>query len=305
MDGIISGCAGPENCQINLGELNLGVSSLPNLAKDTADRNRTSPMAFTGNKFEFRALGGPQSVATINIAINATVAKTIGDLCDVIEGLAAAENKSGAEAARELLPQFFREHRVALFNGDNYSAEWVEEAAHRGLPNLRDSVQALALYHTEEIVSVFESQKVLSRPEVLARQHILLEDYTGRLLIEADLIRNLGRTLILPAALKWQERLAQAAWQAQTLAGENEAELEAYNDLRRLTNGLTKALKELAEEVKKVESCDCDPIKKAAGARDLLLPAMAKVREQADELETIVDGQLWPMPTYGDMFWSI
>lgn len=305
VDGIISGCIGPDNCQINLGELNLGVSSLPNLAKDTADRNRTSPMAFTGNKFEFRALGGSQSVATINIAINVSVAKTIGDLCDEIEKLAAAANKSGAEAARELLPKFFRDHRVALFNGDNYSAEWVEEAARRGLPNLKDSVQALALYHTPEIVSVFESQKVLSKPELLARQHILLEDYTGRLLIESDLTLNLGRTLILPAALKWQERLAQAAWQAQTLAGDNEAEFEAYNDIRALTKGLRQAMKELAEAVKKVEYCQCETVKKAEGARDLLLPAMAKVRDQADQLETIVDAELWPMPTYGDLFWSI
>lgn len=305
VDGIISGCVGPENCQIKLGELNLGLESLPNLAKDSADRNRTSPMAFTGNKFEFRALGGSQSVATINIAINTTVAKAIGDMCDDIEKLAAAENKSGAEAARALLPKFFRDHRVALFNGDNYSAEWVEEAARRGLPNLKDSVQALALYHTPEIVSVFESQKVLSRSEALARQHILLEDYAGRLLIEADLTLSMGRTLILPAALKWQERLGEAARLARELAGENAAEMEAYSDVRGLTIGLTRSLKELAGVIAQVEGGDCDPLKKAAEARDLLLPAMARARDQADRLETIVDGALWPMPTYGDMFWSI
>ncbi|MDR1044583.1 MAG: glutamine synthetase III [Candidatus Adiutrix sp.] len=305
VDGLIAGCAGPENCKSDAGSLNLGVSSLPSLTQDTADRNRTSPMAFTGNKFEFRALGGSQSVATINIAINTTVAKTLEDLSDAVETLAAEKKISGAEAARELLPKFLGDHRVALFNGDNYSADWVEEAARRGLPNLKNSVQALALYDTPEIISVFESQKVLSRPEVLARQHILLEDYLGRLLIEADLTRSLARTTILPAAIKWQERLAATAWQARELAGENEPELAAYKDLRALTNGLSLALDELAAAGARVGVCPGGPLEKAAEARDLLLPAMAKVRGLADQLETVVDGQLWPLPTYSDIFWTL
>ncbi len=305
IDSIIAGCASPDHCQIDLEQMDLGVSALPNLTRDSADRNRTSPMAFTGNKFEFRALGGPQSVATINIAINTTVAKALEDLCDEIERLARAELKSGADAARELLPRFFRDHRVALFNGDNYSEEWVEEAARRGLPNLKDSVQALALYDTPEIVSVFEGQKVLSRSEVLARQHILLENYASRLLIEADLTLNLARTLILPASLKWQERLAATAWQAKELVGENETEREAYLEVKTLTAGLGRAVRELEAAVAEVEHCECDLVKRAAGARDRLLPAMATVRGLADRLETLVDAELWPLPTYGDIFWSI
>ena len=304
IDGIITGCEGDE-CPPPSREVDLGVSSLPNLTKDTSDRNRTSPMAFTGNKFEFRALGGPQSVATINIAINATVAQTLNDLCDEIDTYSGQKGLSGREAAEELLPEFLKRHRVALFNGDNYSAEWVEEAARRGLPNLRDSVQALALYDTEDIISVFEKQNVLSRPEILARQHILLEDYTGRLLIEADLTLNIGRTMILPTALKWQDKLAVAAWRAQEMVGENDMELSAYKDIRTLSTGLVAALKELERAVKAVEACECPPVKKAENARDLLLPAMTEVRRQADQLETLVDVELWPMPTYSDIFWSI
>jgi len=305
VDGIIAGCVSADNCKIDLEELNLGVSSLPNLSKDTADRNRTSPMAFTGNKFEFRALGGSQSVATINIAINVTVAKTLGEITDEAEKLCAQTGQSGADAAREILPKFFREHRVALFNGDNYSADWVEEAARRGLPNLRDSVEALELYDRPEIISVFESQQVLSEPEVLARQHILLEDYTGRLLIEADLTLNMGRTIIAPAALKWQNTLADTAWKAQTLLGENEPELAAYRDIRKLTTDLAQALTGLKTAIGEVEACPCEPKTKAAGARDRLLPAMARVRAVADALELMVDAELWPLPTYGDIFWSI
>ncbi|MDL2227120.1 hypothetical protein LJB86_05655 [Deltaproteobacteria bacterium OttesenSCG-928-M10] len=262
-------------------------------------------MAFTGNKFEFRALGGPQSVATINIAINATVAKTLGDISDAIEAAAKKGGKTGAEAARELLPKFFREHRVAVFNGDNYSAEWVEEAAQRGLPNLRDSVMALELYDTPEVISVFEGQNVLSRPEVLARQHILLEDYTGRLLIEADLTLSIGRTIIKPTAIKWLERLAGVARSSLELLGDNQAEVAAYRDIRDLTTGLTQALRELDDAIATVNSCSCEPKGKAASARDNLLPAMAAVRSKADQLEKMVDAGLWPMPTYSDLFWSI
>jgi glutamine synthetase len=304
IDGIISGCHGGD-CPPASRHVDLGVSALPNLTKDSSDRNRTSPMAFTGNKFEFRALGGPQSVSTINIAINTTVAQALSDLCDEIEQYAAQKGLATREAADELLPEFFQRHRAALFNGDNYSAEWVEEAARRGLPNLRDSVEALALYDRPEIIAVFERQKVLSRPEILARQHILLEDYSGRLLIEANLTLRLGRTMMLPAALTWQERLGQAALTAREALGENEPELAAYRDIRALSASLSRALKELEGAIQSVEAVNASPLEKAAQARDCLLPMMAAVRAQADQLETVVDASLWPLPTYGDIFWSI
>ena len=304
VDGIISGCVDSEHCNIDKTKVDLGVNTLPNLTKDSADRNRTSPMAFTGNKFEFRALGGSQSVATINIAINTTVARTISDICDEIEKLVQT-GKSGAEAARELLPKIFKEHRVTLFNGDNYSAEWVEEAARRGLPNLRDSVKALALYDSPEIIDVFESQQVLSKIEVLSRQHILLEDYIGRLLIEADLTLNIGRTIIQPACLKWQKTLADAARDAKELSNDCEMEMQAYREIQSLTSALSRAMIELESVIGKVETNVQEPKEKAISARDLLLPAMARVRSNADALESMVDAELWPMPTYGDIFWSI
>lgn len=303
IDGLING-GESEHCPPSC-EVDLGVNSLPNLTKDTSDRNRTSPMAFTGNKFEFRALGGPQSVSTINIAINTTVAQTLSDISDEIEEWATLKGLSGREAAEELLPEILKRHRKVIFNGDNYSAEWVEEAARRGLPNLKDSVMALALYDSPEIIEVFEKQSVLSRAEIMARQHILLEDYTRRQLIEADLTLNLGRTMILPTALKWQEKLGEAAQMAQKLAGENEAELEAYLEIRALSTSLLKALKDLEGAVKTVEATSGGQVKKAEAARDLLLPCMAQVRKVADSLETLVDAELWPMPTYSDIFWSI
>lgn len=303
IDDIISGCEGGA-CDVLPAQVDLGISSLPNLAKDSADRNRTSPMAFTGNKFEFRALGGSQSVATINIAINTTVARTMSDLCDEIEKLVKT-GRSGAEAARELLPKFFKDHRVAVFNGDSYSNEWTEEAARRGLANLRDSVRALDLYDSPEIIDVFESQHVLSKTEVLSRQHILLEDYIGRLLIEADLTLSIGRAIIQPTALKWQKLLADVARDAKELAVDSEMELQAYQEVQSLTSALARALISLEAAIATVETKPNEPKEKAAAARDLLLPAMSKVRTNADSLETVVDAELWPLPTYSDMFWSI
>lgn len=304
VDNIIAGGDGPD-CGGQPDLFDLGVSSLPNLVKDNADRNRTSPMAFTGNKFEFRALGGPQSTATINIALNTTVAKAMGDISKAIEELMAEENISGAEAARQLLPKFFCEHRAAIFNGDNYSAEWISEARRRGLPNLSDSVQALALYHSPEIIEVFESQNVLSRAEILARQDILLRDYTGRLLIEADLTLSLGLSSIAPAAVLWLEKLASAARDARELTGDNTAELAAYKQVRGHLMGLRQTLKELEAAIGRVNDYSGESLGRAALARDSLLPAMARVRKEADALELLVDARLWPLPTYGDLFWTI
>lgn len=283
---------------------NLGVSSLQNIYRDTADRNRTSPMAFSGNKFEFRALGSSQSLATINISLNTTLAKTIGDIAAKIEELTVG-GLSGSEAAWKLLPKLFKEHQVVVFNGDNYSSDWVKEAAVRGLPNLKDSVQTLALYDTPEIIEVFESQGVLSKAEILARQHILLEDYIGRLLIEADLTLSLGRTSIFPAVLKWQDKLYQAAKQAQKLVNENGPEASAWIEVRNLTNALLKSLKELETIIEVVKALKTSVLKKAETARDKILPAMNKVRDLVDHLETLVDATIWPLPTYADMFWTI
>ncbi len=306
VDGIISGCAGPDHSCLAPGAVDLGVSSLPSLTKDSADRNRTSPMAFTGNKFEFRALGGSQSLATINISINTTVAKALAEFCAEIETVAEKNDLTGAQAARLLLPQIFKAHRVALFNGDNYTDEWKEEAARRGLPNYKDTVEALARFDSPEVVEVFKSQGVLSHAELLSRQQILLEDYIGRLLIEADITLNMGRTTILPTALKWQECLGNVALQAKELLGENKAELAAYSELRTLTESLTKHLKELQAAIEEVNVCHKDnSLEKAKNARDFLLPAMGRVRLVADELENKVDAELWPLPTYADLFWSI
>lgn len=304
VDGLISGCAGPECGSSQPDNFSLGVSHLPPLALDNADRNRTSPMAFTGNKLEFRALGGSQSVATINIAINTTVAQAIADMAEEIEALAQADNIKGEEAAWQLLPKFFKDHRPAMFNGDSYTAEWQEEAKRRGLPNFPDSVEALALYDSPEVLRVFANQEVLNLTEVLARKHILLENYSGRLLIESDITLSLGRTTIMPAALRWQHRLGELAFQARDLTGDNQQELAAYEDIRHLTCNLTQALKSLEELTAKVRGCP-EVLEKARQARDLLLPAMTRVRELADHLELVVDSQLWPLPTYADMFWSI
>ena len=305
VDGIIAGCVGPENCTLPEDDnLNLGINHLTCLTKDTADRNRTSPMAFTGNKMEFRALGGSQSVATINIAINTTVAQALSDMSDEIESYSKTNGISGADAAWALLPKFFQNHRAALFNGDSYSYEWQVEAARRGLPNYTNSVQALALYDDPEVIRVFGNQKVFNRIEILARQEILLENYFLRLLIEGEMTMSVGRTVILPAALKWQHHLGVVAAQSRDLADENIQELADYKCVRQLTRNLSQALKSLEAALIKVSDCPTI-LDKAQQARDELLPAMELVRDEADKLETLVDAELWPLPTYTDIFWSL
>lgn len=301
IDGVIAGCRSEKNCPAS-SPVELGLGSLPALQKDTADRNRTSPFAFTGNKFEFRALGSSQSTATINIVLNAAVADALDDIVSGLERETAA-GRPVEEAVWAALPGLFKEHRAILFNGDNYSAEWTVEAERRGLPNFKDSVAALERYNRPEVMGVFERQKVFSAAEMLSRQNILFGDYTHRLLIEAHLTLNLGRTNLWPSALAWQERLGHLALQAAGLAGDEGAEKDAYLKVRRLNEAFHLALNGLEVALAEFRGREISNREAAVMARDRLLPAMLKCREAADQLEELVDARLWPLPSYAELFW--
>ena len=283
--------------------IQVGVSTLPPLPKDTSDRNRTSPFAFTGNRFEFRAVGSSHSISPANIAINTAVAAALDDIATELEK-SVKKSKDLNGAVQDLLQKYFAEHQPVVFNGDNYSAEWPVEAEKRGLPNLKDTVSALSTFTDKKFVTAFEKHKILSKREILARQEILLENYTTSLAIEAQITVEIGRTMILPAAMQYQSRLAgaindvKAASEGKIAAG---AQLEILEQVTKLIASLQRNLNALEDVRHQVESKDAKPIKLAELYRDKVLPLMSECRESGDQLERIVDDSLWPLPKYREL----
>ena len=277
---------------------------MPPLPRDISDRNRTSPFAFTGNKFEFRAVGAAQSVAPANIALNSAVACALDDIATALE----SEVGNGTPlntAVQDLLARLFREHQPVIFNGNGYAQEWQEEAARRGLPNLKDSVSAIARYSDAEVMDVFLRHGVLSEREILARQEILLETYIRAVHVETKLTSTLGRSVILPVSLRWLKEMAELAATTHALAepGTPLPEEVYYKILRRHVAGLMAALDELDAKHEELDAME-GTLLRAEAARDELLPLMAACREHADKLETMVDDDRWPLPKYNELLWQ-
>ncbi len=282
--------------------MRLGVSSLPPLPKDATDRNRTSPFAFTGNKFEFRAVGSSQSPAGPNIVLNTIVAESMTWMAGKI---AEAERKFGLEAAiQQVTQQVLKDHMTVVFNGNGYSKEWEVEAERRGLPNLRNTVDALSTHDSEKNFALFETYGVFSRTEWDSRGNIAFESYEKAIHIEALSLLETAQTMVLPAVLKHQERLAAAVGAARSAnAGVDlyvqENLLKEYFEL---ANELIKSLDRLRSLIAKGETIHDGPQhQKARFFRDEIRPAMEKVRGVADQLELQVDDALWPLPKYREM----
>ncbi len=285
--------------------MRVGVSCLPPLPKDMSDRNRTSPFAFTGNKFEFRAVGASQSIAPANIALNSAMAAALGDIADELERAAAAGTDRD-KAVQDLLAKLFTEHLPVIFNGNGYSDEWREEAGRRGLPNIRTTPEALARYDTPEVMTMFSRFGVLDEREMLARQEILFENYIRAVHVETKLVSELGRRLILPAAVRWSAKVGKAALAARELegatAGESGPERTLFKRLRGHIAGLADSLDEL--DARHAELDAMHGVKeRAEAACAVLLPLMEQCRRHADALETMTDARLWPLATYNDMLW--
>ncbi len=277
------------------GELKLGVSTLPPLPMDCSDRNRTSPFAFTGNKFEFRMVGSTQSVAGPNFVLNTTVAAVLSEIADELE---KADDVNATTEA--VLKRIATEHGRVVFNGDNYTDEWVAQAAKRGLPNMVSTVEALESITDPENIKVFEDSLVLTGDELKARTEILLEAYSMAINIEGRTTLNMAKRQILPAANTYVGELAATA-KAITDAGVTcDAQSEMLTKACSLICDLNTGIKSLDKAVTKaseVETAD----KQARAYRDLVIPAMDIVRTAADELEMIVDAEIWPLPTYAEM----
>ena len=281
--------------------LNIGASSLPPLPKHDSDRNRTSPFAFTGQKFEFRAVGSGQSIARPNTVLNTIVAESLGAMADLIE----SHLKAGQDfntAVRTTVQNELREHQAVLFNGDNYSAAWHVEAELRGLPNLRTCVEAMPVMVTDKAIQLFSSQSVLSEAELQSRYRILVEHYVKTLAIEAALTSNLGRTMILPAALEHQANVASSVEEARDVL---DIDLWAQEELvRNVAEAISRfagALNQLDEARKQAEHHSGDVLEHAKFYRDEVLTAMVETRAAGDALELLVEDQLWPLPKYREM----
>ncbi len=298
LDGVcraLMGGAAPANHAKE--KMQLGVTSLPPLPRDTTDRNRTSPFAFTGNKFEFRAAGSSQSVATPNIVLNTIVAESLNYLATEIENAGGSE-----ESVQAVITESLKAHYRVVFNGNNYSDEWHQEAESRGLPNYRDTVTALGHYATDANVKLFEDAGVYSRRELESRANIAYENYSTAIAIEAQSCLALATTSILPTAMRQQERTARSVSAAHAADGSLNLgpQEECLSRLATTINDLVRATDELAETTAENGHGD-DLAAHAEAMRDKVIPAMEKTRVACDMLETMVDDDLWPLPKYREM----
>lgn len=281
-------------------EMEIGATVLPHFPKDTTDRNRTSPFAFTGNKFEFRMLGSTFSIAGPNIVLNTAVAEVLRKFADTLE---RAENFK--EELTALIQQTIREHKRIIFNGNNYAAEWVQEAARRGLSNLKTTVEALPAFAAPKSVEVFTRHQVFTETEIHARYEILLEGYCKTLHIEALAMADMVKKEIIPACVGYQAELAQLLCHKKA-CGAYDCTLEEHllGKISTLSVCLLKKL-ELLEAAALETKSESDALNLAKFYRGSVFGAMSELRLVVDELETLIAKKHWPFPTYADILYSV
>jgi glutamine synthetase len=282
--------------------INLGISSLPVVSKDNTDRNRTSPFAFTGNKFEFRAVGSAQSISFPATVLNTIVAESLDDLAEKIKAQ-RGKDSSINQCVLAVLKKELKEIKTVLFNGDNYTAAWEKEAARRGLPNYKTTPTAIKALVTQKALDLFDKYKVLSNVELRSRYLIRVEKYIKDLMIEVKCLNNIILSQIIPAATAYQKVLSQAINGTRDAIGKG-ADLSAQQDmLKRITglvNKIYAANKEILAGIEKAEAVH-DEQKKAEMLCSKVKPKMNELRDYVDELEVLVDDELWPMPKFWEM----
>ncbi|TZE83619.1 glutamine synthetase III [Calorimonas adulescens] len=284
------------------GVLKVGVSTLPELPKDSTDRNRTSPFAFTGNKFEFRMIGSSSTIATANYILNTIVAEELSQIADRLE---KASNFN--EEVQKILEEIVKNHKRVIFNGNGYSEEWVKEAERRGLPNIRSTVEAIPALIAEKNVKLMEKHGVLSRVEMESRYEVMLENYSKTINIEALTMLDIAKRQLLPAVIKFLTKLADSINSIKA-TGVN-ADVTAQSDLLVEVSSLAAMFKKNIDGLEKVvndaSELEGDSYKLASYYRDVVFVKMGEVRDIADKLETLVDKELWPLPSYSDMLFNV
>ncbi len=283
------------------GTFEIGLNVFPRFPKDTADRNRTSPFAFTGNKFEFRMAGSNQSIAAPNMVLNTIMAQSLKEFADVLE-----QSNNPSERLNTLLVDTIKKHKKVIFNGNSYSGQWVEEAKKRGLPNYASTVEALEHSLDEKNIKIFETHKVLSRIEMVSRYEIHMENYCKLVHIEAQTMESMVKSEILPAVSKYTHKLAKTVLVKNSVGADISCDYE-YNALKKLS-ALSTKLCESVEKLKEYEqkANDISDVKRCAHEyRNVVLKSMEEVRKTVDELEVDMPKKYWPFPTYEDILFSV
>jgi glutamine synthetase len=280
--------------------MHLGTNSLVSLLKDTTDRNRTSPFAFTGNKFEFRMVGSMQSIAQANFVLNTIVAESLCLFADRLEKAADVDREVNV-----IIHETIKRHKRVLFNDNNYSEEWVAEAEKRGLPNIRNTVDAIAAIRAEKNLTVMAKHGVLSRVEMESRSEIQYEIYIKTVNIEALTMVEMSKRQILPAVIDYKAALAGAIGSILAIDGDAAVERELFNSISASVTSFGASLARLEKAVDTASRMHGDMAAQAIAYRDLVFKAMAELRQDADTLETMVDGDYWPIPTYSQLLFNI
>ncbi len=281
------------------GVLQTGVRTLPDLNKDATDRNRTSPFAFTGNKFEFRMLGSRDSVAPPNIVLNTIVAEAFCEACDVLE-----QAEDFDLAVHDLIKQYATEHQRIVFNGNAYSEEWVKEAERRGLPNLRSMVDAIEALVSPKAVELFGRFHVFTESELRSRAEIKYETYSKAVNIEARTMIDVASKQIIPAVMKYTRALAETVNEVKSAGADAAVQLKVLQKTGTLLSETSSALEKL-QEVAEAASRYTEGPERAHYFHDVVMPAMQDLRSPVDKLEMIVDKDMWPMPSYGDLMFEV
>ena len=281
------------------GKLQTGVDTLPDLAKDATDRNRTSPFAFTGNKFEFRMVGSRDSIAGPNVVLNTIVAEAFSEACDVLE---KADNFD--EAVHDLIKKYATEHQRVVFDGNGYSDAWVEEAERRGLPNIRSMVEAIPALTTDKAINMFEKFKVFTKAELESRAEIKFESYAKAINIEARTMIDMASKQIIPAIIKYTKELADTVVVVKEAGADASVQAELLTEVSGLLAESKKALEALKVVTDQAAAME-EGEDQARFYHSDVVPAMEALRAPVDKLEMIVDKEAWPMPSYGDLIFEV
>ena len=284
---------------IQKGKLKTGASTLPDLNKDATDRNRTSPFAFTGNKFEFRMVGSSDSIAPANVVLNTIVAESFREIADELE---KADNFD--MACHDMIKKLFTEHHRIVFNGNGYSDEWVEEAERRGLPNIKSMVDAVPALTAPKAIKLFESFGVFTESELRSRAEIKYEAYAKAINIEAKSMIDIASKHIIPAVVSYTTELANSVLTVKEAGADSSTQKELLDEVTKYLKEMKAALKKLTEVTEKASDIT-EGKEQATYFRDVVKVAMDELRAPADKLEMIVDKEFWPFPSYGDLLFEV
>ena len=284
---------------LNGGKLQTGVTTLPDLTKDATDRNRTSPFAFTGNKFEFRMVGSRDSIAGPNVVLNTIVAEAFAEACDVLEKADDFDT-----AVHSLIKEYLTDHQRIIFNGNGYSDEWVAEAEKRGLPNIKSMVEAIPALTTDKAVELFGKFSVFTKAELESRAEIKYENYAKAINIEAKAMIDIAAKQIIPAVVKYTKELADTVLAVKEAGADASVQAEMLADISGLLTETKAALKKLEAVTEEAAGKEEGKVQ-SEFYHFSVVPAMEGLRTPVDELEMIVDKEVWPMPSYGDLLFEV